>query len=432
MSRSTAKSLTPLVGTKKFITAKDEYSFKGRRLTGRILHITDMHIDQFYKAHSDPKQACHRFNVDPSRNVAGPYGHLGIKCDAPVSLINATFDFLTASGLNDVDMVIYTGDTARHDWDKTELPRTAEQALEAHHIALDRMLNAFDTSKIPIITTIGNNDPLVSEVLSYGSQEIYQQLGDMWSKLGLGIEKQDSFKKGGYFVYEFAPTLNVISLNSMFFFTYNTAVKSCRHGTPGAGMLDWLKQQLRDARDSGKRVWLMSHVEMTDQAGRHEYYPDCEEKYTTLLVQYADTITGHFHGHDNSDHISYVYLDDMNTYHTESVTANYPYMHAAEDRQIAHFMLNAPSITTAKNPGVRTYKYDVETMALTDYTQYWTDLYQDNLEGRVMYRKEYTFSEAFGNDLSHDGLTKTVREIQKGGVAFDRYIQYMNVTGVFQ
>ncbi|RKO95837.1 hypothetical protein CAUPRSCDRAFT_12464, partial [Caulochytrium protostelioides] len=163
MSRSTAKSLTPLVGTKKFITAKDEYSFKGRRLTGRILHITDMHIDQFYKAHSDPKQACHRFNVDPSRNVAGPYGHLGIKCDAPVSLINATFDFLTASGLNDVDMVIYTGDTARHDWDKTELPRTAEQALEAHHIALDRMLNAFDTSKIPIITTIGNNDPLVSE-----------------------------------------------------------------------------------------------------------------------------------------------------------------------------------------------------------------------------------------------------------------------------
>lgn len=44
-------------------------------------------------------------------------------CDAPLTLINATFDWLSTHFSDQVDFIVWTGDSVRHDLDEN-LPRS--------------------------------------------------------------------------------------------------------------------------------------------------------------------------------------------------------------------------------------------------------------------------------------------------------------------
>jgi hypothetical protein len=107
---------------------------RGSSLTGKFLHITgnyfttlkyihyylhraffvfaDIHIDPNYLEGADPNSYCHKHGKKRSKQ-AGKYGALGTQCDSPVPLVKATFDFLKKE-IQDIDFIIYTGDTARH------------------------------------------------------------------------------------------------------------------------------------------------------------------------------------------------------------------------------------------------------------------------------------------------------------------------------
>lgn len=82
----------------------------GRFLT--FLVVTDIHPDQYYQVHSstDQDDACHR-----GKGPAGPYGAETSDCDAPFALVNATFDWIADNLKDEIDFVIWTGDSARHD-----------------------------------------------------------------------------------------------------------------------------------------------------------------------------------------------------------------------------------------------------------------------------------------------------------------------------
>jgi endopolyphosphatase len=45
-----------------------------RKLTGRFLHITDMHPDPHYKPHTSIHKSCHRKNPKKKRDRAGFWG----------------------------------------------------------------------------------------------------------------------------------------------------------------------------------------------------------------------------------------------------------------------------------------------------------------------------------------------------------------------
>jgi endopolyphosphatase len=69
--------------------------------------------------------------------------------------------------------------------------------------------------------------------------------------------------------------LAVISLNTLFWFTSNSAVDGCRSRSndPGALQMDWLEVQLDAYRERGMQVYLIGHVPP------HEglYYDNCCE-----------------------------------------------------------------------------------------------------------------------------------------------------------
>ncbi|KAG7135876.1 Endopolyphosphatase like protein [Verticillium longisporum] len=100
---------------------------KPRKLRGKFLHITDLHPDDFYKAHTSTGEgyACHR-----SKGPAGYYGAETSDCDSPFTLVNATLEWIRENVVDDIDFVIWTGDTARHDSDE-KIPRNQRQVLGA-------------------------------------------------------------------------------------------------------------------------------------------------------------------------------------------------------------------------------------------------------------------------------------------------------------
>ena len=90
---------------------------QSERAKGRFLHVTDFHVDPWFVPGSAQRTSCHRGHPFGNDRPAGFYGHPVSVCDSPISLVNATFDWLRDTVAPHVDFVLWTGDNARHDTD---------------------------------------------------------------------------------------------------------------------------------------------------------------------------------------------------------------------------------------------------------------------------------------------------------------------------
>jgi len=96
-------------------------------LTGRFIHITDIHPDPYYVTNGTAKSSCH--NVE-KESIDGRFGttrkpkymHMGrggawgapaTICDSSMKMVNHTFEWLKESWRDKVDFVIWTGDNSR-------------------------------------------------------------------------------------------------------------------------------------------------------------------------------------------------------------------------------------------------------------------------------------------------------------------------------
>ena len=139
-----------------------EQAQASRRLHGRFLHITggrliwilsvylanqiaDLHPDPHYKIHSSTEEedACHR-----GKGLAGTYGAETSDCDTPYALINATFKWIAENLKDNIDFVVWTGDSARHDSDE-KIPRNANEVLNTNRWIAEKFLEVFSTDGNP-------------------------------------------------------------------------------------------------------------------------------------------------------------------------------------------------------------------------------------------------------------------------------------------
>ncbi|CAG8805739.1 11433_t:CDS:2, partial [Dentiscutata erythropus] len=72
------------------------------KIIRKFLHIADLHVDPYYLELSDPTSFCHHYSPNSILNIAG-----------------------------NIDLIVYTGDSVRHDKDKS-FKRTEEQVLDGH------------------------------------------------------------------------------------------------------------------------------------------------------------------------------------------------------------------------------------------------------------------------------------------------------------
>lgn len=344
------------------------------RLTGRFLHVTDFHPDPHYKTGSSISEGCHRLSKDDEKkrkrrkkkkkrkkrkggkgksmdlsesdldeeeedesewegdlddiaddadlsldslggasggHGAGYWGSAVSDCDAPLTLVNSTFDWLSREWADSVDFVVWTGDNARHDIDR-DIPRTPQEIYTLNRYMVDKMQETFG-KKIVLVPSIGNNDIYPHNILAPGPNAVTSSFADIWSEF-IPPEQYHIFQRGAYYSVEVIPDkLAVISLNTLFWYDTNKAVDGCRSGSsePGALEFDWLEVQLDAFRDRGVQVWLTGHV----PPHRGRYFDNCYLRYGNLALRYQDTIVGHLYGHMNVDHFFFLDVDELE--HTE-------------------------------------------------------------------------------------------------------------------
>lgn len=245
--------------------------------------------------------ACHR-----GKGLAGSYGAEKTDCDSPFSLVNATFAWIEENLKDDIDFVIWTGDSARHDSDEQN-PRHESEILRTNRIIANKFVETFSTPQhglsIPVVPTFGNNDFLPHNIMLPGPNKWFAAYSDIWRRF-IPEEQRHSFTFGGWFYVEVIPNrLAVFSLNTMYFFDRNAGVDGCAHPSePGYKHLEWLRVQLQILRERGVKAILMGHVPPARTESKQAWDETCWQKYTLWLKQYRDVVVGSLYGHMNIDH----------------------------------------------------------------------------------------------------------------------------------
>ncbi|KAL2266592.1 hypothetical protein VTJ83DRAFT_5944 [Remersonia thermophila] len=319
--------------------ATEQRAAPRRRLHGRFLHITDIHPDQFYKAHSstDEHDACHR-----GKGEAGRYGAAATECDSPLTLVNTTFDWIAAHLRDKVDFVVWTGDSARHDRDE-RLPRSLDQVFGANQWVADKLVELFSSNRgshggkeggkssnggggdagaavldVPIVPTFGNNDILPHNILLPGPNRMLSEYASIWRPF-IPEEQRHSFEFGGWFLVEVIPNrLAVVSLNTLYFFDRNAGVDGCADAAePGYKQMEWLRVQLQFLRDRRMKAILMGHVPPARTDSKALWDETCWQRYTLWLDRFRDVVVSALYGHMNIDHFL---IDDREAVNIDDLT----------------------------------------------------------------------------------------------------------------
>ncbi|EKV17653.1 Endopolyphosphatase [Penicillium digitatum] len=289
---------------------------------GRFLHITDFHPDRLYKPGTSIDRSCHRGN-----GPAGYFGAEGTDCDAPLALVNETFRWIEENLKDEIDFVIWTGDSVRHDNDE-KLPRTADEIMELNAFLSQKWISIFGEEEdreasntvpkmlIPVIPTFGNNDIMPHNIFTEGPNKWTKRFAEIWNQF-IPEDQRHTFVEGGWFTTEVVPgRLAVISLNTMYFFDSNSAVDGCNaKSEPGYEHMEWLRVQLKILRSRNMKAILMGHVPPARSSEKKNWDETCWQKYTLWMHQYRDIVVGSFYGHMNIDHFM---LQDSNKVNIDS------------------------------------------------------------------------------------------------------------------
>lgn len=222
-----------------------------------------------------------------------------------MALVNATMAWLKENVKDQVDFVLWTGDTARHDSDEKH-PRSSSQVMNMNRRVADLFAESFSDNgrlEIPIVPTFGNNDFLPHNIFYPGPNKWLHAYSDIWKRF-IPEEQHHSFEFGGWFEVEVIPNrLSVFSLNTMYFFDRNAGVDGCMEPSePGFKHMEWLSIQLQRLRERNMKAILIGHVPPARTDSKQLWDETCWQKYTLWLKQYRDVVTGSLYGHMNMDH----------------------------------------------------------------------------------------------------------------------------------
>lgn len=298
-------------------------------LHGRFLWLTDMHPDDYYKEGSTRDSNCH----DPVKKdaTAGHWGQplsLG-QCDTPWELVEEIMAYIDRVWRDKIDFVIWTGDSARHDY-SFDIPRTKSEILSSNQRVADMFAKIFGKRRneegkvvaeaIPVVPTFGNNDIYPHNIMLKKAHPTTSKFAHIWKDF-IPEDEIHLFADGGYFSIQIIPDrLAAISLNTMYFFSSNSAISGCnRAKDPGYVQFEWLNAQLELYRFKGMKVIITGHV----PPGKKWWYNSCLREYILTVTAYRDIIVSHHFGHDNMDFFYFLHKTKKNNIESPLTTSNH-------------------------------------------------------------------------------------------------------------
>ncbi|ODQ64628.1 Endopolyphosphatase, partial [Nadsonia fulvescens var. elongata DSM 6958] len=287
-------------------------------LTGKFLHITDIHPDPHYVSGSRVDNSCHS-GKGKKHDGTGKFGAPISPCDSPMTLADETFKWIKENLIGKIDFIIWTGDNVRHDNDNRH-PRTELQIFELNEYIASKfieLLDADERSEHPedekdddttqndhvfsVIPSLGNNDVFPHNLFAPGPTLQTRELYRIWDNF-VPQDQMHIFGRGAYYLQEVIPNkLAVISLNTLYWFVRNPLVDTCdKHTDPGFQQLEWLGIVLKELRSRGMKAWLSGHVPAIEK----NYETSCYDKLALWKHEYRDVIIGSVYGHMNMDHFA--------------------------------------------------------------------------------------------------------------------------------
>jgi endopolyphosphatase len=248
---------------------------------------------------------------------------------------------------DEIDFVVWTGDSARHDNDE-RIPRTENQVEEFNAVVAKHFKRVFRSDpnqdpvsvlSIPIVPNIGNNDVMPHNIFEKGPNRWTEILSKLWKHF-IPEEQRHTFMQGGWFESEVIPNkLSVFSLNTLYFFDSNNAVDGCaQKSEPGYQQMEWLRVQLQIIRERGMKAILMGHVPPARSGDKQAWDESCWQKYTLWLRKYRDVVVGSFYGHMNIDHFM---LQDSEDVDIDNLLLDLPSPRFIEDSDYENFTVQS-------------------------------------------------------------------------------------------
>ncbi|KAJ3075507.1 Endopolyphosphatase [Podochytrium sp. JEL0797] len=379
--------------------------------TTQFLHLTDIHMDPLFTASSAPHASCHHatFWIQKPLPV---FGMPAATCDAPPTLVNATFKSLSAStafNLTDIEFVLWTGDASRHDRDP-KLEKTQKESRDSNRMVVKLFADTIPQG-VPVIPTIGNWEVFPKSNL--GCYENDPQLLDIWESWeplfrGVSDEETDrarkTFLRGGYFERDILDgRVSVLSMNTLSFFVENKLVEDCAaFGLPRSGkrpfdpknvadaQLDFMEEYLLQARKEGRKVILQGHVAPMGKVDDQLWKEECFEWYVYLSGEYTDVILGHYFGHTNRDmiHVISKHRDDKNRgkkhnpYTIDALLPSVIENFDLKNNEIVEVLFTGSSILPKFNPGYRVGVLQIgaqnKSISLLNHWTMYLDLHRAN------------------------------------------------------
>jgi len=155
--------------------------------------------------------------------------------------------------------------------------------------------------------------------------------------------------------------------------------------------LNWLVQQLEIARETGRKVYLVAHIE----PGADELSQTFSYFISNMTDQYQDEIVASFWGHTHNNEFRLFFKED------EIIPTHVAYIAAA--------MKPGP----ANMPGFRIYEYNRQSNELLDFYQYFLNLTDVILGGKIEYQFLYSAKQSYGlTDLSAKSWNEMLHEMK--------------------
>nr|XP_023490884.1 acid sphingomyelinase-like phosphodiesterase 3b isoform X3 [Equus caballus] len=314
---------------------------------GKFWHISDLHLDPDYKVSEDPLQVCPSAGSQPVPS-AGPWGDY--LCDSPWVLINSSI-YAMKEIEPEPDFILWTGDDTPH------VPN--EKLGEAAVLEIVERLTKLIREVFPdtkVYAALGNHDFHPKSQLPPGSNNIYNQVAEMW-RPWLSNESIALFREGAFYSEKLpgpSGAGRIVVLNTNLYYSNNE--QTAGMADPGQ-QFQWLEDVLTNASRAGDMVYIIGHVPpgfFEKTRNKAWFREGFNEEYLKVVQKHHRVIAGQFFGHHHTDSFRMFYDD-----------AGAPISVMFLTPGVTPWKTTLPGVVNgANNPGIRVFEYDQATLSL--------------------------------------------------------------------
>ena len=439
--RHSFKTLTPIIALIAIITLSCSVNNQETNKTSesKFINFTDIHFNPFYD--TTLVYSLNKYNVEKWDSIFSSTQTQNISQydqETNYYLLETALDAMQKQ-LKKPDFLIMTGDFICHDFGEIYAKQTNNHNYQSMHKFLLKTIS-FVTSRVQarfpntlIIPTFGNNDSYCGDYHLQNNGKFLEDFSNLYLPIlhgSLSDTEANNLKQHGYYCVTNPNNTahKIISFNSIYLstkydsddYSWNCDCKTDKNIQDSIANLQfaWLEEQLVDSKAKNEKVWIITHI----PAGVNVYKTIDDNKnltsvtpflywkqnynklYLELLEKYSNqiftTMTGHTH------------MDDFKLHNTNLAKA---YIHIS------------PSISPVfgNNPAFQIVDYNIQKAEFTNYTTYYIDIAKGNI---ASWQKEYNFNESYSiNDLSADGYSKLLSNIDSDSTARKNYSRYFGV-----